>query len=707
MISISPRVISATVGRSALIVALAAIVFVFDILMPLGVAGGFPYVAVVLLALNLRDQRAVVIVAIACSVLTLFGLWFSPALKGAEYWIVMTNRGLAMFAILVTAILSLRLLHDIAEKQWDVAAIKKYMDLYENDPDMHISVETGTGKILDCNETLVSMTGFTKGEIIGGRISDLYFTDMEEVEKERPAFLETGEVRNAEYQFKCKDGSAIDVSLNSTAVRDELGNIHHCRSVWRDITEVKRTAEKLRQFDQRLRLAVDTTRMGFWEWDLRTDFSVLSDEYFPLYGLSKSKQIQSVDEWESRLHPDDRERALTNVRRSCETGVYEDEFRVVWPNGTVRWLMGTGKVIHNDAGQATHMIGVNADITEHKLVAEQQRRLATVLRDSNDAVTMQDFDGRITAWNRGAERMYGYSEAEAMSMNMSDLVPEDRRHEALELTERIRRGEEMESLEIQRLTKDGRTLEVWLTVNKVVDDTGRVVGLTTTERDLRRIDTIGRTAGTIAHELRNPLASIHNAQFYLKRKLPRDQPQWAEYLEIIGQEVATADRIIKNLLDLTQAKKPLKTSIDLSESVSEARSFAKVPDHIRLRCIFETEPYCAHADGSQWLQVLSNLFTNATQAMNGTGQIDVEARREGADDVIVIRDNGPGIVPEERDRVFQPLFTTRARGIGLGLAICRQIVEGHGGNIRLMDADGEGTTFVVRLPCATTRAKGD
>jgi two-component system CheB/CheR fusion protein len=115
---------------------------------------------------------------------------------------------------------------------------------------------------------------------------------------------------------------------------------------------------------------------------------------------------------------------------------------------------------------------------------EELRRLAKVARDSNDAITVQEFDGSITAWNLGAERMYGYSESEALKMNISELVPEEKKKEALNLVRQISSGDTIDSLKTQRLTKDGRILEVWLTVTELVDEEGNIVSVATTERDI-------------------------------------------------------------------------------------------------------------------------------------------------------------------------------------------------------------------------------
>ncbi len=123
-------------------------------------------------------------------------------------------------------------------------------------------------------------------------------------------------------------------------------------------------------------------------------------------------------------------------------------------------------------------------LEEQKKTAAELRRLATVVTDSNDAVTVQDLQGNIQAWNRGAERMYGYTEAEALHMNSAALVPEEGRSQALQFLEDIKNGKAVKSLEVKRLTKDKRIIDVWLTVTKLVDDNGRPVAVATTERDI-------------------------------------------------------------------------------------------------------------------------------------------------------------------------------------------------------------------------------
>jgi PAS domain S-box-containing protein len=211
-----------------------------------------------------------------------------------------------------------------------------------------------------------------------------------------------------------------------------------------------------------------------------------------------------------------------------------------------------------------------------------------------------------------------------------------------------------------------------------------------------RLATIGQVAASIAHDLRNPLSAIRNAAFYLRRRVPADEVKWAEHLGIIGEEVEEADRIITNLLEMGRARRPVGQRFDLEPSLRRVLAQASRSVTLRYRC--EPEPFWICADPDMWRQVLANLVTNAVQAMDGGGAIEVEAQREPGFDVILLRDSGPGVPAAARSRLFEPLFTTKAKGTGLGLAICRQIVERHGGTIVLDETERPGAAFRIRLP---------
>jgi len=215
-----------------------------------------------------------------------------------------------------------------------------------------------------------------------------------------------------------------------------------------------------------------------------------------------------------------------------------------------------------------------------------------------------------------------------------------------------------------------------------------------------RLATVGQVAASIAHELRNPLEAIDKAEYSLSRQLRDGPTRVARYLEIIRHEVRAADAIVSDLLEASAAKLPLKQAVPLAEAVREAFGRVKDTDAVRLRLDFLPDPFLVQADAGQLRQVLSNLFSNAVDAMDRKGKIFVQARRADGFDIVTIRDDGAGVSREVGQRVFEPLFTTKAKGTGLGLSICRQIVEGHGGTIELAEARDRGATFALRIPCA-------
>jgi len=215
-----------------------------------------------------------------------------------------------------------------------------------------------------------------------------------------------------------------------------------------------------------------------------------------------------------------------------------------------------------------------------------------------------------------------------------------------------------------------------------------------------RLATIGQVAASIAHELRNPLGAIHNAAYYLAQRVPRDEPKWAEYLQIIKEEIGAADGILSDLLEMSRGKQPDLADVDLASALTDALEFAQVHDRVRVELDLSPDPFVMQADPRQLRQVLSNLVLNAAQAMGRAGRIRVRARQLDGCDCVTLEDDGPGIPLDRRDQVFEPLFTSRARGTGLGLPICRQILERHGGTIELADGDGAGAAFLLRVPRA-------
>jgi PAS domain S-box-containing protein len=213
-----------------------------------------------------------------------------------------------------------------------------------------------------------------------------------------------------------------------------------------------------------------------------------------------------------------------------------------------------------------------------------------------------------------------------------------------------------------------------------------------------RLAAIGELAAGIAHDLRNPLGAIRNACHLLKRRVPAEDRKGAEYVRIVEEEVTASDRIISNLLDIARGKRPSKASVSLASVVEKAFQQARPASTIRRRLTFEPDPFMVWGDPTQLQQIFHNLILNAAQAMGTGGEIRITARHAGGEDEILVADDGPGIPAAQRAQIFEPLFTTKADGTGLGFTICRQLIERHGGVVELLEGHHPGTAFVLRLP---------
>jgi signal transduction histidine kinase len=226
-------------------------------------------------------------------------------------------------------------------------------------------------------------------------------------------------------------------------------------------------------------------------------------------------------------------------------------------------------------------------------------------------------------------------------------------------------------------------------------------------RTAERLATIGQFAAGIGHELRNPLGVVESSVFLLRQNLPAEvaqDPKISRHLEKITTEVKRSNRTINELLELARNRPPRRRPIPVASLLQSAVTAANLPPTVEVRALAPPAD-AAHVDPDQIARVVTNLLVNASQAMEGKGTIWVEAERGAHETRIRVRDSGPGVPEDIRHRVFEALFTTKAKGSGLGLALCRRIAEGHSGTIVLEPAaPGAGASFLVTVPDGETEA---
>ncbi|MBI4483312.1 MAG: PAS domain S-box protein [Acidobacteria bacterium] len=372
--------------------------------------------------------------------------------------------------------------------------------------------------------------------------------------------------------------------------------------------------------------------------------------------------------------------------------------------------------VRNSRGKMVGALNVVEDLRDvRRLEVDVHRRdqfLATILRDSADAIITLDASRHITSWNRGAEAIYGYKAEDVLGKSVEILVPEELREELEHLEDEIGQRGFVRNFQTERLTRDGRRINVMFTRTAIYDEAGKLSGYSVVAKDItelklmewhllqmEKLSAIGELAAGLAHEIKNPLAGIKGAIEIIREQTP-DGHLNREVLGNVLEEVNRIDRTVVSLLTYAKPQEPRFQQVDISSVLQKVFSFVQkirsrqgIGFHLNLARDLDI----VRGDGAQLEQLFLNLILNSMDAIEGEGTIEVHAWREEGDVVLKFLDTGCGIAPEILGQIFQPFFTTKKHGTGLGLATCKRIVDKHGGEIRVRSKPGH-TEFTIRLP---------
>lgn len=555
------------------------------------------------------------------------------------------------------------------------------------------------------------------------------------------------------WDFECRirraDGAAGWIWAKGRVFAD--GNGQPCRMAGTvaDITERKQVEMALQDARSRLEAALEAGAIVTWTWDIPNNRIFSDKNLAKLFSLAPSEaEGGSVDQYIDAIHPDDQARVTAALRRSVESGEdYEADYRVVQPDGSVRWVVARGRAERDSAGQPVRMPGVLVDITDRKRLEEELRirieqlananrhkeELLASLRESEEKLRllantipqlawMARPDGYIVWYNR---RWYDYtgSSPEEMegwgwqSVHDPEVLPKvlERWKQA------ISSGEPFEM--VFPLKSAEGTFRPFLTrVNPLRDENGSILhwfGTNTDVSDIKRMEEALRDAdrrkdeflATLAHELRNPLAPIRTGLEVMK--LAKDDPATVEEarttMERQTQQLIT---LVDDLLDvsrITQGKLELrKCRVRLSDvlrsAVEASKPFIVEAGH-DLTISVPEHPIYLDADPHRLAQVVSNLLNNAAKYTPEGGRIRLSAQRHGSEVGVSVKDNGIGIPAEMLDRIFEMfaqidrLMERAYTGLGIGLTLVKSLVEMHGGRIEVhSDGRNRGSEFRVRLP---------
>jgi PAS domain S-box-containing protein len=407
---------------------------------------------------------------------------------------------------------------------------------------------------------------------------------------------------------------------------------------------------------------------------------------------------------------------LWDALGSSELHVREAFGRAAGASATVSLRAQGGKLVRLTLahGPGSTVIAAAEDLEQTESLRREAARvrehLAKVLRSIGDAILTLDADGRVASGNEAVARALGY-QPEALRLCADDRS----RRRAGELRHQVRASGFAEG-ELRLRRKDGTTFAGAVSALALADDEERPAGMVWRVHDLterqrgdaerkrlrarllhtERLSALGEMAARIAHEVRNPLVSIGAAAQVVAEELPDGSPIAGE-VQAIAREVKRLDAIVSDFLRFARPRRPDVRSADLRVVVSESVDLVRIkaPQHeLRVRI---DGPLVARCDPDGVKQVLLNVLLNAVEA-TPSGLVECEARVLGSDVVLSVTDRGPGIPNSARNRVFDPFFSTKTRGTGLGLAVSKQIVDEHRGRIRLLSRRGGGTRVVIELP---------
>jgi len=369
------------------------------------------------------------------------------------------------------------------------------------------------------------------------------------------------------------------------------------------------------------------------------------------------------------------------------------------------------------------------EIRKSRELRDSQNRLALIVDSSQDAIIGKNLDGIITHWNKGAEAMYGYTPQEMIGKSITTLCPKDRADEIPGILEKVRHGERFEYFESVRVAKDGRRLNVSISVSPIHDTEGRIVGASAIARNItaqkktedllrqsQKMEAVGRLAGGVAHDFNNLLGIVTACSELLRGHLDADG---REYLDNIREAAKRGASLTKQLLAFSR-KQPVQVQIlDLNDRLKEVGKLLRsvLGDNVDLSILPRSANAIVEADPGYLDQIVVNLAVNARDAMPRGGRLVIETDVSDFDEsfakqhppmtagryvMLAVSDNGVGMDPVTLSRIFEPFFTTKetGKGSGLGLSTVYGIVKQSMGHIWVYSEPERGTTFKIYLPCA-------
>jgi PAS domain S-box-containing protein len=497
--------------------------------------------------------------------------------------------------------------------------------------------------------------------------------------------------------------------------------------------EALTSALATREAEDRLRFVLDSADIGYIDYDIARNLSTRSLKHDQIFGFPDAIPHWNFRTLLDRVHPEDRRQVSDQLRGILTRGQLDIEFRILWPDGSLHWVWAKARCHRNTDGKPEHISAVIADITRRKLDEENLREQAVLLDLAHDAIISLDSAGAIQFWSQGAERMYGWTSDEAAGKVSHQLLCTEFPEPVDEIRHKLSAEGHWEG-QLTHVRKDGAALKVssrWAVRRRASGEIQSTLQINTdvTERlrieeqlrHTQKLESLGVLAGGVAHDFNNLLTGILGNASLALDGVSEHNPQ-RQFLEEVMRASERAADLTRQLLAYAGKGRFIMRTVDLSAIVRDITGLvqASIAKTVQLRLQLEGRLPGIDADPGQLQQIVMNLVINGAEAIGPEGgsvlvitkvqEIDRayittmssagELLRPGAYVLLEVHDTGSGMSEETLARMFDPFYTTKFAGRGLGLSAVLGIVRSHKGAIKVYSKPGQGTTVKVLLPAS-------
>jgi PAS domain S-box-containing protein len=555
------------------------------------------------------------------------------------------------------------------------------------------------------------------------------------------------------YRIFRHDGS-IRIIHSQRQVKEltEEGKLKVVVGVDQDVTEQWLATKLSTENSKLLALAEEVAHFGSWELNTGQPRAKWSPGMFSIFGVTPRAQGFNWEEYLSFIHPDDREAANKNAQTMLNASLNHREsfdYRIIRPNGEVRVINSQRQVKEVDAkGKSTVVFGVDQDVTEQKHAEESlkksEERFRAVAEAANVMVYETDVESGKVRILQGLEQLMGFKPEEvdaSVEWVLSRMHPDDTTNVMETFNDAINNPSiDRYVLEYRVLHKNDKYIIVKDTAKAIKNGNGKTLSFIGGIRDItqRRLDqekleqyskhleelvkqrtkqlldyerlaAIGQVAGMVGHDIRNPLQALISELYLIKTELadlPQNQNKQniTESIDSAEQNISYINKIVADLQDYSRKLNPEYQQVDLEDLIVNVFKTISIPNKIQLS--FNIKPLPKLTVDPIFLQrALTNLVNNAIQAMPNGGKLEISGSTQDGFVCLTIADTGVGISEEVKTKLFTPMFTTKAKGQGLGLAVVKRLVEAQGGSIGFESALGVGTKFLIKIPLIKGRDK--